>query len=161
MNRRIGLRINGRDSVGDGLDGSPRQHGDGFDVGGWGEEIEEVEGGDGVAGRGEGAKVGGEGFGRAGDVDDGGRGYAAEEFADLGAGAGAGRVEDDERGAVALEDGGLEEVEGGGLDGVAVGQAGGGERGEGGLGDLDGGDLGEASGKSAREEANSGVEVEG
>ena len=66
-------------------------------------------------------KVGGEGFGRAGDVDEGGRGDAAEQLADFAAGAGAGRVEDDEVGAVALDDGGAEEVERGGFDGVEVG----------------------------------------
>ena len=77
---------------------SAGEDGDGFDVGGLGEEVEEVEVGDGVAGGGEGFEVGGEGFGRAGDVDEGGRGDAGEQCADLGAGAGAGRVEDDEAG---------------------------------------------------------------
>ena len=42
--------------------GSSGEDGDGFDVGGLGEEVEEVEFGDAVAGGGEGGEVGGEGF---------------------------------------------------------------------------------------------------
>ena len=121
-----------------------------------------MERGDGVAGGGEGCEVAGEGFGGAGDVDEGGGGDAGEQRADFEAGAGAGRVEDDEVGAVALEDGGAEEVEGGGFDGAEVaGSLVAGERGEGGLGDLDCGDLDEAAGEGAGEEADAGVEVPG
>ena len=87
----------------------------------WGKRSKRWSSRDGVAGGGEGGEVGGEGFGRAGDVDEGGRGDAGEQVADFAAGAGARRVEDDEVGAVALEDGGAEEVERGGFDGVAVG----------------------------------------
>jgi hypothetical protein len=88
-----------------------------------------------------------------------GRGDAGEQGADLGAGAGARRVEDDAVGAVALEDRSAEEVEGGGFDGVEVGKFGLGERGEGGLGDLDGGDAGEVRCERAGKEADAGVEV--
>jgi len=142
-------------------DFSPREDSDGFEVGGLGEEVEEVEFGESVAGRNEDDEVGREGFGGAGDVDEGGCGDAGEQGADLGAGAGAGWIEDDERGAVALEDGGAQEVEGGGFYGAEVRKLGCSERGEGGFGDLDGGDVGEARGESSREEADSGVEVEG
>jgi hypothetical protein len=81
--------------------------------------------------------------------------------ADLWAGSGAGWIEDDEIGAVALEDGDAEEVERSGFDGVEVGELGCGERRGGGFGDLYGGDLGESGGKGAGEESYSGVEVEG
>ena len=134
-------------------------------MGGLGEEVEEVEFGQGVAGRsgegGEGLKIRGEGFRRAGDVDQSGRGNAGEKGTDLGACSGAGRVEDDEIGAVALEDGDAEEVERSGFDCVEVGDLGGGERGGGGFGDLYGGDLGESGGKGTGEEADSCVEIEG
>ena len=128
-------------------------------MGGLGEEVEEVKLGERVAGGGEVAEVGGKCFRRAGDVDEGWRTDASEQCADLGASAGAGWVEDDEVGAVALEDGGLEEVEGGGFDGVAIGELSGGEGRECGLGDLDGGDLSEVCGECAGEEADAGIEV--
>ena len=85
---------------------SAGEDGDGFEVGGLGEEVEEVEFGEGVAGGGEEDEVGGEVLRGAGDVEERGGGDAGEEGADLGAGAGAGRVEDNEVGAVALDDGG-------------------------------------------------------
>ena len=104
------------------------EDGNGFDVGGLGEEVEEVHLGEGVAGGGQGDEIGREGFGRAGDVDQRGRGNAGKKGADLGACSRARRVEDDEVRAVAAGDGDAEEVERSGLDGVEVGELGGGER---------------------------------
>src|ERR1035437_3596199 len=138
---------------------SAGQDGDGFDVGGLGEEVEEMELGACVAGGAQDCQGGWEGFGRAGDVDERGRGDPGEERADFGAGSGAGWVEDDEVGALALYDGGAEEVERGGTDRAEVRELGGGERGGGGFGDLDCGDLREAAGQHAGEEADASVEV--
>ena len=105
------------------LDGlSAGEDSDGFDVGGLREEVEQVQLGDRVAGGGECGEVGGQGLRRAGDVDQRGCGDAAEQVADVGVGAGARRVEDDERGVVAVDDGGAQEVERGGFDGAQVGQ---------------------------------------
>ncbi len=89
-------------------------------MGGLGEEVEQVELGDAVAGGGQGCEVGGQGFGRAGDVDKGGRSDLGEQGANFGAGSGAGRIEDDEVGTVALDDGGAEEVERSGFYGAQV-----------------------------------------
>ena len=60
-----------------------------------------------------------------------------------------------------MQGGGAEEIQRGGFDVVEVGELGRDERGEGRPGDFDGGDLGEVSGESAREETDSGIEVEG
>ncbi len=138
---------------------STSKDGDGLDVGGLGKEIDKVELGDAIAGGGEGLEIGGQRLRRAGDIDEHGRGDAGEQSADLRPGAGARRIEDDEVGAVALEDGGAEEVEGRGFDGAAIGKSAGGQSGEGGLRGLDSGDAGEVRGERAGEEADAGVEV--
>ena len=62
-----------------------------FDVGGLGEKVEQVEFGDAVAGGSQRGEVGGQGLGRAGDINQRGGGYAAEQDADLGPGASARR----------------------------------------------------------------------
>ena len=103
---------------------SASEDGDGFDVCGLGEEVEEVQFGEGVAGGGESFEIGGQGLRRAGDIDQRGRGDAREQRADLRAGPGARWIEDDEVGALAIEDGGAEEVERGGFDGAEVGEFG-------------------------------------
>ena len=94
-----------------------------------------------------------------------GGGDAGEERAGFEADAGAGWVEDDEVGAVAIEDGAAEEVECGGLVDGAVLRAefgeGGAEVGDGGGVGFDGGDLGEAAGEDAGEEADAGEEIPG
>ena len=118
-----------------------------------------MEGVDAVTGGGESDKVGGKDLRRAGDVDEGGRGDAGEQLADLRAGSGAGRVEDDEVGTVALDHRGAEEVERGGLDGAEIDEAGCRECAGGGFGDLDCGDAVEVWGERAGKEADAGVEV--
>ena len=87
-----------------------------------------------------------------------------EQLAGLGADAGAGWVEDDQLGAVAVEDGAAEEVEGGGLvDGV--GGAAFGERARRSATAVGLASTavicGEAAGEHAGEEADAGVEVPG
>ncbi len=58
---------------------SAGEDGDGFNVVGLGEEVEQVELADGVAGCGERDEIGGERLRRAGDVDERGCGDAGEE----------------------------------------------------------------------------------
>ena len=107
------------------------------------EEVYEMQGADAVEGL-KGAEIAGEGGGVAGDVDECGSGDAREEFAGFEAYAGTRRVEDDEVGAVAIEDGAAQEVERGGLvdrtGGAAFGESDA-EVGYGGGVGFDGGDL--------------------
>ncbi len=138
------------------------EDGDGLHVEGLGEHVDEVELGEAVAAGDEQGEIAGERDGIAGDVHDLGRLQAVEQGADLGADAGAGRIHDDQVGALALEDGGLEEVEGGAGDGAVRGaleRAG--EVDRGGLGGFDGDDLLEGRGERAGEEADAGVEIPG
>ena len=100
------------------------EDGNGLDVRGLGEEVEEVKFGKGVAGGGEDLEIGQEGFGRAGDVDDGRCGDASEQRADLAAGTRTRWIEDDEAGAVTVKDGSTKEFKGGGFDGAEVGEPG-------------------------------------
>ena len=93
---------------------------DGFEVGRLGKQVKEVEGSEVVDGLKSG-QVAGKRGGIAGDVDERGRGDAAEEGAGFETGASAGWIEDDEIGAVAVEVGAVKEVERGGLDGEAAG----------------------------------------
>ena len=103
---------------------SAGEDGDGFDVCGLGEEVEEVKLGKGVDGGGEGLEVGGEGFGRAGYVDESGCGNACQQGADFSASAGTRWIEDDEVRAVALEDGSTQKVKGRSFDGAEIGEFG-------------------------------------
>ena len=125
-------------------------------------EIDEVDGGGAVV-REEDGEVAGEGDGVAGDVDDVGGGDADEEGGAFRAEACAWGIEDDEVGALALEDGGAEEVKGGGVDGVE------GRGLDGEVGQSDGGcfralncyDMLKGFGERAREEAYAGEEIPG
>gem|GEM_PF-4177672 len=67
-------------------------------------------------------EVAGQGGGVAGDVDQAGGAHALEDLAGLGADPGAGWIEDDKVGAVAVKDGAVEEVECGRLDDRAGGR---------------------------------------